>query len=79
MLTSVEIERNRAVRIAYRHARASAPWLSDRWIEIAYDFCPPTDRQLAHLESLVSANPSVSPDQLSLDELLTPTEEVLAA
>lgn len=79
MLTDTEIERNRAVRIAYGHARRAMPWLADRWIEIAFDFAPPTPRQLAHLESLLSDNPAVSPDQLSLDELLTPTEEVLAA
>lgn len=79
MLTVEEIERNRALRIAYRHARVSAPWVADAWLEFATEFARPTDRQLSHFEALVASHPAISPDQLAIDDFLTPTEEVQAA
>lgn len=79
MLTIDELERNRALRIAYNHARRGSHWLADRWMEWAVEFTEPSDRQLEHFQMLMTTNPAISPDQLSLDELLAPTEEEQAA
>lgn len=60
-------ERDRAVRIAYAHARRGDDDAADAWLELAARFARPTDRQLEHAKELLRrSGPFVHPGQTTL-------------
>lgn len=59
-------ERNRACRIAYRHARAGEESLARRWRDVAEQFAPLSKRQERHLDDLLAEASPIHPDQLAL-------------
>lgn len=59
-------ERNRAMRIAYGHARRRNYRLAERWREIAGTFEVVHARQERHLTRLLIEAGDVHPDQLAL-------------
>jgi hypothetical protein len=61
-------ERNRAMRVAYGHARRGDAILVDAWIAAAERFLNVPDRQRQHAEALLRARNNVIPGQLSIDE-----------
>lgn len=62
-----ERERDRAVRIAYSHARRGDESAARRWLDVAASFARTNDRQAAHVAALLRASgPARIPGQLEL-------------
>lgn len=64
-------ERDRAVRIAYAHARRGDDDACTAWIDVAGSFARPTEKQLAHARRLLrAAGPFVHAGQLELEHAM---------
>ena len=63
-------ERNRALRIAYGHARAGRFDLAERWHDLAASFHPVSDRQERHLTRVALEAGNVHPDQLAIPQII---------
>lgn len=61
-------ERNRAMRVAYGHARRGDDALAGQWLAVAESFAPVLDRQRAHLDDLLGV--LIHPDQLRIADAL---------
>lgn len=65
-MDSEKRERNRAVRIAYGHARRGAIVLAESWFEVAEKFATVAPTQRARLDELVAAGASTIPGQIDI-------------
>lgn len=64
-------ERDRAVRIAYDHARRGDDTAAERWLDAAAMFARPTDRQRKHVRALLTAaGPALVPGQLTISHAI---------
>jgi len=60
-------ERNRAMRIAYGHARRGDRRLAEEWCAIANEFARPTAQQDTRLDDLLAACAGPIPGQLDFE------------
>jgi len=64
---SLTQERNRAMRIAYGHARNGNTERAEEWYAIARDFAQPTAQQDTRLDDLLAACAGPIPGQLDIE------------
>lgn len=74
-----ERERDRAVRIAYSHARRGDDAAAQRWLDAAGTFARPTDRQREHVARLLcAAGPALVPGQLTMTHVIARAQRAQA-
>lgn len=64
---SLTQERNRAMRVAYNHARNGNGERAEEWYEIAKSFAQPTAQQDTHLDDLLALACGPIPGQLDIE------------